>query len=87
MLNYKNLSQMSLIVSLCLKARFSSAVLEVCRCFPKSEVMSKLDRLEIVLYENNSSEVLKLIRKVIRKLKNENFRFPKGSVFVIASFF
>ena len=86
-LNYKDLLQMSLIISLCLKGRFSSVVLEVRRCFPKSEATSKPDKLEIVLYEDNSSEVLKLIRKAVRKLKNENFRFPEGSVLVVASFF
>lgn len=32
-------------------------------------------------------ERIKLIRRIIRKLKNENLKSPKGSVLVVASFF
>lgn len=55
--------------------------------FPKSRIVFKCPWFEVVVSENNSIERIKLIRKIVRKLKNENFRFPKGSVFVIASFF
>ena len=57
------------------------------KLFPKSRIESKKPWLEIVVWENNLVERIKLIRKAVRKLKNENFRFPEGSVLVVASFF
>lgn len=55
--------------------------------FPKSRIASKGVWFEIAVWENNSEERIKLIRKIVRKLKNENFKFPKGSVLLVASFF
>ncbi|MBQ8445253.1 MAG: hypothetical protein IJX22_02565 [Opitutales bacterium] len=78
---------MSTIISLCVGGQFTSVATDVLRYFPKSKITSNPDWLEIVLRENNSSESPKLIQKVARKLKNENFRFPEGSVLVVASFF
>lgn len=74
-------------ISLCLTKRPSTSALKLRHYFPESEIINKSTCVEVVFFENETTEKTTLIRKILRKLKESGIKFPNGTSLVIASFF